>query len=122
MCTETISGVEFMRRFLIHVLPKGFHKVRYYGLWHPSKKPLQLAAKVLLIFRKPSDKEPPLLTSDVPNVESTEESENRCGECCPKCGSSRLRLIGESERISIPYGLVARGSFDWLESLIRGAP
>ena len=31
---ETVSGHEFIRRFLQHVLPAGFHKVRYYGLWH----------------------------------------------------------------------------------------
>lgn len=33
-----LTGPEFMRRFLQHVLPRGFHKVRYYGLWHPSKR------------------------------------------------------------------------------------
>jgi hypothetical protein len=32
---ERLPGVEFLRRFLQHVLPRGFHKVRYYGLWHP---------------------------------------------------------------------------------------
>ena len=30
--TERLPGVEFLRRFLQHVLPQGFHKVRYYGL------------------------------------------------------------------------------------------
>ena len=30
--TTQLSGHEFMRRFLQHVLPKGLHKVRYYGL------------------------------------------------------------------------------------------
>jgi len=33
-----VSPQEFIRRFLQHVLPGGFHKVRYYGLWHPSKQ------------------------------------------------------------------------------------
>jgi hypothetical protein len=33
-----LTGHEFMRRFLQHVLPKGFHKVRYYGVWHPGKR------------------------------------------------------------------------------------
>ncbi len=33
-----LTGHEFMRRFLQHVLPRGFHKVRYYGLWHPGKR------------------------------------------------------------------------------------
>jgi len=31
----TLSGEEFLRRFLQHVLPRGFHKVRYYGWWRP---------------------------------------------------------------------------------------
>jgi hypothetical protein len=31
--TERLPGGEFLRRFLQHVLPRGFHKVRYYGLW-----------------------------------------------------------------------------------------
>ena len=30
--TMTLSPDEFIRRFLLHVLPKGFHRVRHYGL------------------------------------------------------------------------------------------
>jgi len=30
--TETVSPVEFLRRFVQHVLPDGFHKIRHYGL------------------------------------------------------------------------------------------
>ena len=33
--TMTLPGAEFLRRFLQHVLPRGFHKVRYYGVWRP---------------------------------------------------------------------------------------
>ena len=36
--TCRLSGGEFMRRFLQHVLPRGFHKVRYSGLWHPAQR------------------------------------------------------------------------------------
>ena len=36
--TCRLSGDEFMRRFLQHVLPRGFHKVRYCGLWHPTQR------------------------------------------------------------------------------------
>jgi len=32
----TLSGHDFLSRFLQHVLPRGFTKVRYYGLWSPS--------------------------------------------------------------------------------------
>jgi len=31
----TLEAAEFIRRFLQHVLPRGFHKVRYYGLPSP---------------------------------------------------------------------------------------
>lgn len=34
----TLPGEEFLRRFLHHVLPRGFHKVRYYGLLAPSRR------------------------------------------------------------------------------------
>ena len=34
--TMTLRGDEFLRRFLQHVLPRGFHKVRYYGFWRPQ--------------------------------------------------------------------------------------
>ena len=29
--TMTLDAAEFIRRFLIHVLPDGFHRIRYYG-------------------------------------------------------------------------------------------
>jgi hypothetical protein len=41
--TMTLAAQEFLRRFLQHVLPRGVHKVRYYGLWSPSHRdPLHL--------------------------------------------------------------------------------
>jgi hypothetical protein len=36
--TLTLEAQEFLRRFLQHVLPRGVHKVRYYGLWSPSHR------------------------------------------------------------------------------------
>ena len=36
--TMTLPAEEFIRRFLQHVLPRGTHKVRYYGIWHPSQR------------------------------------------------------------------------------------
>jgi hypothetical protein len=33
-----LNGGEFMRRFLQHVLPRGFHKVGYFGLWHSAQR------------------------------------------------------------------------------------
>ena len=34
----TLTGVEFLRRFLQHVLPRGCAKVRYYGLWSATRR------------------------------------------------------------------------------------
>jgi len=120
MRNETVSGMEFLRRYLLHVLPKGFHKIRYYGLWHSSKKALQMVARVLLIFRKPVGKVVPLLTSEVAQCERL--AAKHYGECCPKCSSERVRLIGESKRVVIPYEDVQRGMFGWLKTLARGDP
>jgi hypothetical protein len=35
---DTISGVEFVRRYLRHVLPRGMRAIRYYGFCHPAAK------------------------------------------------------------------------------------
>jgi hypothetical protein len=43
-----LHGHEFVRRFLQHVLPKGFHKVRYFGPWHHSKRHRAAQARLLL--------------------------------------------------------------------------
>lgn len=37
--TRLIEGVEFLRRFLLHVLPSGFHRIRYRGFLHARGKP-----------------------------------------------------------------------------------
>ena len=43
-----------MRRFLQHVLPKGLHKVRYYGLWHPSRRNHAARVQLMLRLQQPS--------------------------------------------------------------------
>jgi len=36
--TMTVTAEEFIRRFLQHVLPSGFQKVRHYGFAHPRQR------------------------------------------------------------------------------------
>lgn len=50
MKTTTVTAEEFIRRFLQHVLPKGFVKVRYYGIYaHKNKSLLQGVRKILKV-------------------------------------------------------------------------
>jgi hypothetical protein len=44
----TLSGVEFLERFLQHVLPRGCAKVRYYGLWSAAHRADRTRAQALL--------------------------------------------------------------------------
>ena len=50
----TLPADEFMRRFLQHVLPMGFHKVRYYGLWSPAHRRLLRQVQLRLGRGEPS--------------------------------------------------------------------
>lgn len=60
----TLAPHEFIRRFLLHVLPRGFHRIRHYGLLAGSnrKNCIALARKLLRVASPPDDeavKEPP---------------------------------------------------------------
>jgi len=53
--TMTLRADEFMRRFLLHVLPRGFHRIRHYGLLGNAHRTAQLAtARVLLQADEPA--------------------------------------------------------------------
>jgi hypothetical protein len=77
--TATLHPVEFLRRFVLHVLPDGFHKIRHAGLYasaHPGG--LLERAKALLPKAAPSRK---------PTLEGIETSRR-----CPVCGEWLLRM------------------------------
>lgn len=46
--TMTLPAMKFIARFLQHVPPKGFHKVRYYGLLSPACRPLLRQVQLML--------------------------------------------------------------------------
>jgi len=63
----TLSPPEFMRRFLLHVLPSGFHRIRHYGLLANGNRRANLAlARELLHVAPPSPDEPAHEQSAVP--------------------------------------------------------
>jgi Putative transposase len=110
---ERLSGVEFLRRFLQHVLPQGFHRVRYYGLWNPSKREQSNRAWVLLILATPADgtQTPRLVGFSDPLSGLTEQSDQPLDQVfdhgaakprCPNCGSCRTRFLGDYPRSGVP--------------------
>jgi Putative transposase len=110
--TIRLPGVEFLQRFLQHVLPRGFHKVRYYGLWHHSKRDLASRAWLLLMLQRPSDADGKVKIADLVKALSeladgdddqyTGEERDDDAPCCPHCGSARTRLLAEWPRFSVP--------------------
>ena len=98
-----LTGIEFLRRFLMHVLPKGFQKVRYYGLWHHSKRALQRRAWLLLFLRQPAKLDEPLLLADVATEVQEDSpfddtSEEGFQPVCPRCGSDQVTHLCELQR------------------------
>jgi hypothetical protein len=110
--TIRLPGVEFLRRFLQHVLPRGFHKVRYYGLWHHSKRDLASRVWLLLMLQRPTDAASTVKIADLLEALSeladgdddqyTGEEHDDHAPCCPHCGSARTRLLAEWPRFSVP--------------------
>ena len=49
----TLATDEFIRRFLMHVLPAGFHRIRYYGLLTSSKRAQNVARASELLLTPP---------------------------------------------------------------------
>ncbi len=111
--TMRLPGVEFLRRFLQHVLPRGFHKVRYYGLWHHSKRNLSSRAWLLLILERPTEDASPVKIADLLEALSqlaeiddrpyTGDDDADAGRPrCPHCGSARTRFLAECPRPGVP--------------------
>jgi hypothetical protein len=88
--TMTLSADEFIRRFLQHVLPRGTHKVRYYGIWNPAHRALlrrvQLATGPLQI---------PAATDDEgrPPTQGAAQGLPEQRRKCPRCGQGTLILV-----------------------------
>ena len=81
--TMRLATDEFIRRFLIHVLPDGFHRIRHYGLLASSKCQANIAkARTLLGADKVKHDDPP----------AAEVIPLTLREPCPDCGGA-MRII-----------------------------
>lgn len=86
----TLQAEEFIRRFLQHVLPQGFHKVRYYGLWAPGNRRLLRQLQWLLASPDLAGSSPPPAT----NAAMELPGDPHPTHTCPYCGKGVLLLAG----------------------------
>ena len=87
----TLATDEFIRRFLLHVLPRGFHRIRHYGLLAASSRKASLTlARALLAVAPPPEDDPQNDPGDVLPP-------------CPCCGG-RMVIIEAFERWQQPRG------------------
>lgn len=92
---QTVTGEEFVRRFLLHVLPDGLHKIRHYGLYSGANVGGKLEDARRAI-PPPKKKRPPAEPTDqAPKLSHT----------CPACG-------GQRHLVPIPPGN-PNASFAW---------
>jgi hypothetical protein len=95
--TMTLSADEFIRRFLLHVLPKGFHRIRHYGLLASAGCKANIArAKELIGATIPQ--EPPAQHDTADPAATTDHRPP-----CPCCGG-RMVIVEVFARSAAPRG------------------
>ena len=95
--TMTLKPDEFIRRFLMHVLPNGFHRIRHCGLLASGTKTETIArARQLIAAATPAQTAPTQRAPD--NAAATDDPSNPC----PCCGG-RMITIETFKRGSTPH-------------------
>jgi len=95
--TMTLAPEEFMRRFLLHVLPSGFHRIRHYGLIANAARRDTLArARELLGVDPPTDNDSEAIEGSRPSSAPT--------FVCPHCGAPMrvIQVLTGAELIRAP--------------------
>jgi hypothetical protein len=98
--TMTPAPDEFIRRFLLHVLPKGFHRIRHYGLLASAGCKANIAhVKKLIVTPVPSADQP----AEDDNTDKAANAATHRRPPCPCCGG-RMIIIEFFEGGSKPRG------------------
>ena len=92
-----LSAEEFIRRFLLHVLPDGFHRIRHYGLFangHRARK-VELCRHLLSV---------PLAATDA-SIDDGDDDDAAPIDLhpCPCCGGRMIVIEAFDGRLSRPY-------------------
>lgn len=88
---QTLDVDSFITRFLAHVLPRGFTRVRYYGLWAPvSRKALNAAHEIIEAYNLAIGRKP--LELPKPRVRFLRTASPRCPVCASLYGEPVCQL------------------------------
>ena len=83
--TVCLDGLEFLRRFLLHVLPRGFVRIRSFGLLAHRHRSAVLAKCRQLLADSLTQDPPPAMLSD--------EQQRAVERRCPRCHCGLLRIV-----------------------------
>src|SRR5262245_668845 len=90
----TLEAVEFVRRFLRHVLPAGFVRVRHYGIL-ANRGRGKLARCRELLGRAVTPPADPAPTGPEPVPPPVQEATVTPTRVCPRCGAGRMIAVAE---------------------------
>jgi hypothetical protein len=94
--------MEFVRRFMLHILPKGVKRIRHYGVLASGCKAVKLAqASAALAMPAPNPQAGESAADFMRRVKGLELAQ------CPYCGLGRLRII---QTMAAPARLPALGA------------
>ena len=94
----TLDTSEFIRRFLIHVLPTGFHRIRHYGIIANTGR-VQNLAQARQLLSAPAPSPDPATVNDF--LPSDQNSLTLPTFVCPDCGAS-MSIVGILEQVYAP--------------------
>ena len=97
-CTMRLPPDEFIRRFLLHVLPKGFHRIRHYGLLASAGCKANIARAKELMTAAIPEVDPPTAHNIADPGATTDHRPP-----CPCCGG-RMIIVEVFARGAAPRG------------------
>ena len=105
--TMTLEAVEFVRRFLTHVLPAGFVRVRHSGLLANRHRQEKLARCRELLGMAVTPQADTAPTNPDPITPPGQEVEVTPTRVCPQCGAGRMVVVAEFPPMSLAEWITA---------------
>jgi putative transposase len=88
----TLSALEFIRRFSLHILPPGLVRIRHYGILANNRRKRDIEAARAIFKRRRGAME----------LQSQSVADPPCGtRCCPSCGKAGIRLVAFTDAAGV---------------------